>query len=211
MGDDEWVPMYAAAVTGPHIHAAADLASLAADLEFAADAFARLVDIDPLVDGVLARALWDAGVIAYRRCFGGGKSMQVPGTARPPVPADIMGALDDNLQVLHERLLYEADKHVAHRVVSGDQCRILIAVNNPALGRALVGPTIFYIRKLAANKDEVESARDLARRLHGEVHARRDAEMAIIDEETRAMDLDDIYAHAHPLEPKIVGVEGYPD
>ena len=60
-------------------------------------------------------ALWKAVVISYRRAFTSGKSF-AKGRARSRYPADIVVSLSEPDRATHEAILFEADKHVAHRV-----------------------------------------------------------------------------------------------
>lgn len=95
-----------------------DLASIQADLEYAAAAMERAHQED---DQLLVTALWRSALIAYRRSFTGGLSLAGPGNARTRVPDEMVANLTDEERSVHDEARRLADKHIAHRVGDTEQ------------------------------------------------------------------------------------------
>lgn len=69
-------------LTGDTPSLIADLRSVETDLRYAARLFVRVAELDPDADADARQALYDAGVIAYRRGFTGGRSLVTKGQSR---------------------------------------------------------------------------------------------------------------------------------
>ncbi len=89
----------------------ADLASIAADLESAHRFIERYIELarnrpsdgESPVDTDM-QALWNAGVIAYRRAFTSGRSLVLPKESRPKLADNILAQLSEDGRTTHESL-----------------------------------------------------------------------------------------------------------
>jgi hypothetical protein len=88
----------------------ADLASLADDLAFVVEACRRIQVLSQQdeSDGLVVRALWNASLVAYARCWATGVRVGLPDGLLDQLPGDGRG--------FHDHLMTLRDKHIAHSV-----------------------------------------------------------------------------------------------
>ncbi len=130
----------------------ADLLTIRADLEFvaeAADRLAGLLDKEPL-DGVIAKALQSAALIAYVRCFTSGKRF---GLTEQTLDRGPEGARE-----YHRYLKDMRDKHIAHSVSPFERMAVgaVLSVDEDAVE----GVAQFHMQHITFDK---EGAIQLAR------------------------------------------------
>jgi hypothetical protein len=115
------------AVDTPAARRCADAISVEADLSFAVEALAILVEHHNTgTEGtVAARALWVAAVTSYGRAFGSG----VRGGYR--LASDRIAALDGGAAVYHQWLRDMRDKNVAHSVNAFEQVVVGVILGLP--------------------------------------------------------------------------------
>ena len=191
----------------------ADLESLAEDFGFAGHTFAQAAILAQQIDDpelvasdVVARALWEAGVISYRRGFsegrplvgGGAQSrLRVTNTKVNELVAD--GVLSDADRAIHDRLRRYGDKHVAHRVDDdAEQADVLVVLSNPSGDRRVLGLGTRAARLALPEVSFLESASHVAERLHASAIRERNELRRQIMNDMAEHDVDDLYAHAQP-------------
>lgn len=91
-----------------------DLQSLINDLEFVADACDELQTRVPTMTS--RRALWEAAVIAYGRCFSSGGSAVVAKQSRTRIPDELLATLSEADQACHRDIVQLRNQHIGHRV-----------------------------------------------------------------------------------------------
>jgi len=109
-------PLYECSL--PEAKILADLQGNSNDLHLVMDILTRLLSAQN--DVLLSRALFSAGLITYRRCFNSGVRQ---GLAR----ADIV-ALPNNAIELHDYLIAQANKLIAHSVNPFEQTKVGVLV-----------------------------------------------------------------------------------
>lgn len=192
------VPMWGLAMGGDGPARLADLSSVALDLGFAAEAFHRVAEMDEEADSLARRALWDAGVIAYRRGFNTGRSLLAK-APREHLPQAVVDALDPALRQAHDEVLEEANQHVAHRVAEHEQARVILLLSNPKVGRWVDGLTMFHMRYIGADEERARAAALVASALQEAAAAEVEAFQQGLIEAAKGQDLDALYRAAHPL------------
>ena len=195
------VPMWGLLLGGPGPARLADLRSILMDIVFAGDAFGRVAELDvddPNTDPSVRRALWDAGVIAYRRGFTSGKALLAK-AQREQLPQAVIDGLEPALQQAHEEVIEEANRHVAHRVLEHEAAQVILLLSNPAVGRSVEGVFGFHLRYVGADTDRARAAAAVAVLLQGFLTAEVEAlEQGLIEAANR-QDLDALYAAAGPM------------
>ena len=146
---------------GDDAAALADLLSVEKDLEetreFALSLQAMPASTHPGDDyRILRNALWKAVVISYRRAFTGGKSF-VKGRSRAKYPSDQVDSLSDDERAIHDEMLHEADKHVAHRVDDDREAGDVSILLNPPHDRG-VQAVAWGGHRFSGARDEVVEA-----------------------------------------------------
>lgn len=151
----------------------ADLASIAADLESAARFIGRYIELaqNRPSDGASAfdtdmQALWNAGVIAYRRAFTSGRSLVLPKESRPKLADSILAQLSEEGRATHESLWDQANKHVAHRVADLEQARIYAALAPEGAERSIQGIARLHVRYIGPELTDAERALNLCTTVH---------------------------------------------
>jgi hypothetical protein len=110
----------------PHASQLADLETIIHDLRFVLAACAQRLDIQDVMSHatdpssqeslrVAARALTEASIITYGRCFGNGASAVLRGS-RATIPDEVMAELSNELRAAHDDVLELRNHHVAHRI-----------------------------------------------------------------------------------------------
>lgn len=123
----------------------ADLNSMLQDFEFAAKAFRKASETSR-DDTLLLRAYGDSAVIAYRRCFGGGRSLSLSADralrTRYQIPDPVLDGLTERQAEEHQEILDLANEHIAHRVDEREQGLIKVSLTRgpaaPEPGRLLI-------------------------------------------------------------------------
>jgi hypothetical protein len=146
---------------------AAGLGSVSQDLSHAAASFGRLLSLplfgQPGYDGLLERVLWQAGVVSYGRAFGSGRGFLKAGTGRPKLTR-FVDELSPEQRSLHDSLLAERDKHIAHSV-SADEGVHIIASFGPEEGGAFIRVDVTHRTRHAFARDQVPACINLCERL----------------------------------------------
>lgn len=144
------VHMIMTAINGKVPGLVADLYSIQSDLDFARQCGAGYLQRGFDHDGqprqltdpeqtLLARALWSAAVIAYRRAFAVGKGHLVPKSQRFDIQGLRAQVLTPEQAAIDTQLRQMADQHVAHRVSDLEQMRFQVALTPPPMERAVAG------------------------------------------------------------------------
>jgi hypothetical protein len=191
------VPMYGLAVSGQLPGRIADLVSIHADLSFAEEAFRRVAVEE--TDMVVRRACWDAGVIAYRRGFTGGKAFLQQRQGRSRISDVAIDALGADHREVHDHLLVVANEHVAHRVSDAEQVIVQIVLSNPTVRRAVEGVAFLHGRYLGPFPERASKAADLAGMLREVVAAELESLRRVLMDTAKKRDLDSLYADATPM------------
>lgn len=149
----------------------ADLWSVGADLKFVADCCDELL-VDPPTDesdpSVVRRALWEAAVIAYGRCYRNGKGHIEPGATRFRIPDTLIDQLDARTpgrRTTHDAALASRDQHIAHRVSVDEQVRVVAFLAPAPLPRKVDGVMAFGAHLVEPMADAIAELRDLVRTL----------------------------------------------
>jgi hypothetical protein len=153
------VPLLQVAIEGPLPGLIADLFSIQSDIQFArhcaAGYLARAYDAGQPAgpdkgpeQSLIAKAMWSAALISYRRAFGSGRGHLVPKAQR----FDIKGLREQLLnpeQLEADTHLREMiDQHVAHRVSDLEQVKYLVLLTPPPLPRQVVGVSPMMIHMI---------------------------------------------------------------
>jgi len=102
----------------------ADLVGIILDLDFVQQSLDRLAKLgDPPADSVIAQALWGSALVAYARCFTGGKRAELKWSLFDDSPS---GARE-----VHRFMMDMRDKHVAHAVNPFDQVHVGAVLSPP--------------------------------------------------------------------------------
>jgi hypothetical protein len=100
------------------------------DMSQARALFERLAEMpDAWGDFRLASSLWTSGLIAYRRCFSGGKGL-ARGRSRAPIPQGFVDALEPEQRELHDDSLLMADRQIARRVTDHHGVEVWLEVEH---------------------------------------------------------------------------------
>lgn len=193
------VPIYGTTLAGETPSLIADLRSIENDLRYAARLFVRVAEVDPDVDADLRQALFDAGAIAYRRGFTSGRSLLTKGRSRTKVPDEIINSLNEERRRAHEAVLERANTHIAHRVSDAEQGRVILLLNNPALGQAVQGVAWFTARFVGPESDDALRSAKTAELIAGSIESFIEAVQTALLESAAGRDLDSLYATAHPM------------
>jgi hypothetical protein len=121
----------------------ADIISLHDDLTFVVQACERLVAMadDDDRDIVIARALWNAALVTYSRCWDTG--------VRVGLRTDLLNNFEGDPIGFHKHLIRMRDKHVAHAVNPFEDVVVGLAISPPGeLSTASVGAVGFLVQKL---------------------------------------------------------------
>jgi hypothetical protein len=151
----------------------ADLASIAADLETAHRFIERYIELarnrpsdgESPVDTDM-QALWNAGVIAYRRAFTSGRSLVLPKESRPKLADKILAQLSEDGRTTHESLWDQANKHVAHRVADLEQARIYAALAPEGSEPSIQGVARLHVRFIGPDPADASKALNLCTKVH---------------------------------------------
>ncbi len=163
-------PSPAAALRGRLPSRIADVWSICADLDFVAGCCDELLADPPEDDSaepsVVRRALWEAAVISYGRCFRSGKSPLEAGETRFRIPDSVIDGLGSAALETHDFTLGARDRHIAHRVNDDEQVEVVAFLAPPPAPRAVEGVTAWGVHLVEPFVPRIESLRDLARTLH---------------------------------------------
>ncbi|MGE2833889.1 hypothetical protein [Mycobacterium sp. SMC-4] len=137
----------------------ADLVSIMGDLEFArncAAGYLQRLGKAGEENELLARALWTACCISYRRVFTTGKGHLEPGKPRLKLKPTWTDNLTPHQLAAHESVLDTANKHVAHRVSDLEQVLVQGLLAPPPLPREMVGVAAPILHMVGATQQEAE-------------------------------------------------------
>jgi hypothetical protein len=163
-------------ISGDRPTAFADLTSLTEDLEFAGRAFERAMQLN---DGSLEhRALWEAGLISYRRCFEEGRPAVSGGyRSRLEIPfalVDELFANDEDLRAVHLKMLELAKQHVAHRShATATQSSVVLLLSDPSMGREVLGVHCFTMQFAVPTDEFIAQAIAVSARLFAALSVER--------------------------------------
>ena len=100
----------------------ADWQSISSDLQFASECAQELIELEQdKSQAVLGRALFDACLMAYARCFGGG--------ARTKISRDDLKCLSADPLELHDYLIDQRNKLIAHSVNPFEQFSVGVVID----------------------------------------------------------------------------------
>lgn len=153
-------------LTGPMPGALADLQSLVNDVEFARQcalgyvAYASPTPTPPPDQALVARALWFAGAIAYRRAFTSGRGHLVAGGSRLKIKDAWTTLLTPDQLSAHNDTLRMANQHIAHRVADHEGAVVVAVLTPPPAPREvagvgqmlahMIGPEVVVAERLAS-------------------------------------------------------------
>jgi len=186
----------------PQIPATGPVAAEAMDWESMRSDLAHVVKVCDLVAAqsdsvtdenvVIGWALWESAVISYSRCFTTGKGFQNISPKRPRTRLEkaMLGVLPPELREVHERILQERNKHIAHRVDDREVGALFVVLEAPP-ARGVRG-TIFSRSRNISGPDRARELATLAGVLIPLVIARRDDCLQRVGEKVEA-NLDAAY------------------
>jgi hypothetical protein len=200
------------AVKGPKAAQAADLASMAMDLDHVVMACDWLVANLPedqttpnahdATENTIWRCVWESAVIAYGRCFTSGRG-HLGNQKRTRIPPEILEGLPEEQQTLHEAIITERNQHVGHRVdPMAQQARILVMLNGPYNPPAVAGAGPLLIHRLI-QPEMPSKLSELADCLRTALKARSDGLVAEVAGEV-GENLIAAYQAASPRYPMVV-------
>lgn len=190
--------MYGKGISGPLPGTIADVASLASDFAFAQEAFARVAQ--EVLDDTVRRALWDAGIVAYRRGFTGGRGFLQQHRGRTKISPDAVAALEPPMQELHEAILDEANRHIAHRVDDREQVTVTLLLRNPLLGQVLEGVAVLHARYIGPFPERAAAASSLAGTLQAAMTVELERLKQTLLESAQRSDIAALYEGAVPMD-----------
>lgn len=201
--EPERVPYLGVPLAGPAPGVLADLWSIVEDLKYVAAACQQITAMPPEPSEgsgqeLLQRALWESAVIAYGRCFTGGKGYLRPGAPRTKIPEDFLGALDADERRMHSEILEERNQHVGHRVGLQEQAKVILILNPSPGDRAVAGVAVFGVRLLARTGDDLALVERVATKLGDLLGAESQALQQVLMAEG-AQRLDEWYEKAAPM------------
>jgi hypothetical protein len=215
-GDEDRLSKYTVPFGGHRAAGLADLYSLASDLEFAQQAFAVVAEIvaeygdrESVAQDVVPRALWEAGLISYRRACTGGRPLLRDGVQhRLRFTRSLMDSLvsdellSDEERATHDRLFHLAEKHVAHRADDdAERAEVWLVLSNPSEGRRVETVGMRTTRPAIESATFRLSASKVAQHLHAIVETDRNNLARLVMMETNDA-MDDVYKHARPARPE---------
>lgn len=202
--DSQTIPLYGVTLGGEFPSLLADVSSIVLDLAFAAETFARIGD--DLSDPLVRRALWDAGTVAYRRGFSTGRSLIDSKRARTRVPEQLLDSLDEDGRTMHDRILREANQHIAHRVSDLEQARVILLLANPVLSRKVLGVGPFTVRYLGPVTTDARLAAQVAANLRDAMAQQQQLLQQLMIEKAQEREVEEWYRDAFAMD----GVDGHP-
>lgn len=189
----------------------ADLASLLRDLTFArqcAETYVGWLAPDAPKDeqrDLIRQALWNAGVISYRRVFGSGKAHVVPqGSRLRPTDEWKKYVTSEQLEA-HEAVLEMADKHIAHRVGDHEQVQVIAFFQPPPLPRGVATVGTLMVHMSGPTQTIAEHLISLCTLLIQGTEQESDRLLQLAAEtlnDKGAQEMDAMYAAASTLGPK---------
>lgn len=128
-------------LSGPAAGWLADLGSIVRDLQFAKECASGYSQLMGNGDTLVPHALWNAGVMSYRRAFNAGRGHLVDGGSRPRLDQHLVGILTAEQRAAHDEIYQTANQHVAHRVDSREGATVSVFLYPPPyqMGIAAIG------------------------------------------------------------------------
>ncbi len=189
-------------LTGPAAGWVADVDSICRDLVFAkqcAEGYAAMIGGE---DHVVARALWNAGLIAYRRALNTGRGHLVKKGSRPRLLDDLVPMLSDTQKETHELAYEMANQHVAHRVGDHELASVGILLNPPSAPRGVAGVALLGAHMIGPELGVAEKFAAVCEVFLNALEAERSQSLQALQEAVIATgSLDELYAKAVPAEP----------
>lgn len=143
------------------------LVGVVADLHFVARASELLLKVwDDDEGGVLVRGLWSSALIAYGRCFKSGRRLRVP--------IDALDVLTDDERAIHESVLRERDKHVAHQVNELERTQASVLIESDGQKYRVAGVVVLMAKQIGPTREAVAQLRTIAEKLQTEAQGRVD-------------------------------------
>ena len=137
----EAVPYLHVGITGPAAGHLADMISIAQDLNLAERCTRSYAGTQQPEDNdsrsLLRQALWNAGLIAYRRAFTSGRSLIVDRASRLNLRDQLLALVDDASRDVHRQAWEMANEHVAHRAGQQEQGTVNAILHPPPDRRVL--------------------------------------------------------------------------
>lgn len=115
------------------------------------------------------------------------------------MPDEIIDALDEDSRRAHDAVLDRANTHIAHRVSDAEQGRVILMLNNPALGPAVAGISWATARYVGPSGEDAQLDAENATRIADSIGAFLNEVQTLILEEMKEHDLGAIYAAARPM------------
>ena len=167
----------------------ADIISVLDDLTFVINACERLLHLetDEDADPVVVRALWNAALVAYARCWSTG--------VRSGISTDVFDGLEGDPLGLHEYLKSMRDKHIAHAVNPFEDVAIGLVLSPVGQAdRSVVGVGHLLRKLVSFDHDGTANFGTLATVVREAMVARFREQMVIVDAEGKTADFDEVAA-----------------
>ncbi len=189
---------------GPAAGFTADLDSIARDLKFARSCAAAYVANEDHEDSedhsILLQALWNAGVISYRRATSKGTGHLVTQGKRPRLEKELVPLLSEEQRQVHEQVMDMADKHVAHRVRDYEQARVVAVLEPPPGERRVVGIGVLGVHMIGPTPEVAQHLAEICALFLDVLSAQAAANNDALTKELNASaDLDELYRAATTL------------
>jgi hypothetical protein len=199
-GFDGTVPPYGVWINGDSPTVLVDLVAVEGDLSYAARLFASVADDDaPDARGDVRRAMWEAGLLAYRRAFANGWVLLAKKRPRVPPPvAEGLAPLRDEgdwIRALADQLIAH------HQANASEKPRVYVVLTNPEIGRAIEGVNWMGARADGPDSDVARRASEAAGELAAGIRTIVSELAEAMLSEAKQRDLDELYHRAQPLAP----------
>jgi hypothetical protein len=162
----------------------ADLISVFDDLDFVVGSCERLrsLDGDASADQIVVRALWNAALVAYARCWATG--------VRTGISTDVFEELEGDPYGLHEYLKNLRDKHIAHSVNPFEDVAIGLALSpEDQADRTVIGVASLLQKLISFDRAGIDGFGSLATVARGAIAAKCSEQKDVVEAEGRATDI----------------------
>lgn len=198
-------------ISGHLAGAIADLVSLERDVSFAADcaltyANNSLPVNQPKTDeqSFFCQAVWSAGAISYRRAFMSGRGHLVNQGSRMKINDKWKDILEPELLAAHERVMENANQHIAHRVGDEEGVRVIALLNPPPGPRGVAGIGHFIVHSVGPDPIVAQRLVEVCKVLRQLINDERSRLENLLLERLGQGDLDALYAaSAEDAQPEV--------
>jgi hypothetical protein len=199
-------------LSGPMPGAFADLQSLIGDIEFARQCAQGYIAYSssptwPPDQALVAKALWFAGAIAYRRAFTSGRGHLVAGGSRLTIRDAWTTLLTPAQLAAHNDTLRMANQHIAHRVADHEGAVVVAVLTPPPAPREIAGVGQMLVHMIGPEISVAERLASACEILLGLFNNEAERLGGLIRTKLGEANIDDLYA-ASSVPGEKVTVEG---